>query len=181
VPSELACGEVARRLGFLRERLAERGRPEPDPARRARWWARRMLRELRALERMPRDDLPPAAALLWLGRVSRWRAWRASVEQLLPTLAPDQRERRAWHAEAEGLVRLFRRAMASANPGRRYGATAQGPAVRFVRSALALAWGDAPGEHAIAQHLRRRRAGRPPADLAAGAASAPPPPRQQPP
>jgi hypothetical protein len=64
----------------------------------------------------------------------------------------------SWHDLAEEMLVAFRQAMAVANPGRDYGISVPGPAVRFIRACLKEVVDRDIAEATISQALRRRDA-----------------------
>ncbi|MGH7056577.1 MAG: hypothetical protein ACREFZ_01675 [Acetobacteraceae bacterium] len=168
VPSPSPCRDVALWLGFVRLRHAGPARVRPGASRAGNRSVSAVLAELTMLERRYAQfpgSIARVPTLPFLEEVIRERSrvaddirvCREKLTRLRPLLESPVRPPPAWHAEAEGLARAFRSAMARANPGRRFEPSNGGPLVRFISAALALAVGEKHTEAAIAQHLKRRR------------------------
>lgn len=165
MPDRRTCAEVARWLEWRRQRWhspGDTGELDPSVAR-ARKHGRALVFALAALsvDALGADVRVPGqaaieAALRRRAEIAQTCATvRGQVAALLASLEPPRHRRRAWHAEAEGLARLFRWAMEMANPGRRYGMSSDGPLARWVAAALAIIGAEHPSPAAVSQALRR--------------------------
>ncbi len=96
-------------------------------------------------------EAPAISALLMLQEAKQ------RLERFLGPEIKRPEHGRNWPACAEMLSLLFREVMSSANPGKRYGVSADGPAVRFIQRGLALVrpGSSTPTREAIKQALGR--------------------------
>ncbi len=81
---------------------------------------------------------------------------KVSLTEIFALFAAKVEDAPSWHDLAEEMLVAFRQAMAAANPGRKYGISVPGPAVRFIRACLKEVTGRDEREDTISKALRRR-------------------------
>ena len=90
-----------------------------------------------------------------LKTLERLELLKSATAEIADHFADLVADKPSWHQSAGSALRAFRLAMETANPGKTYGASNPGPAVRFVQTVLHEITGIAYSLGTIAQALRR--------------------------